>query len=125
MPPDGLRDAGRALWVAILDDLDAVPADDDGGRWMLDAREVEVLTQACRQADVVAALDELLDTDGLVVPGSTGQPRLSAVVTEVRQARLALAKLLGELALPGDDGQPATAAQRRARAAAQARWGSR
>ena len=106
--PDGLRKAGRHVWRHILGEFD------------LDARELLVLEQAARQADAVAALEAEIDESGLVSRGSRGQPRLSGSVTELRQARLALSKLLSELALPVDDGE--TAAGRHARKAAEARW---
>lgn len=121
LPPDGLRESGRALWVAILADLAAAPADDAAG-WELDARELVLLEQAARQADLVADLERVLVEDGLVVAGSQGQSRLNAAATELRQSRVALAKLLGELALPGEDGRAMTAAQRRAQHAARTRY---
>ena len=80
------------------------------------------LLLAARQLDDVARLEQLLDTDGLVTTGSAGQPRLSAVVTELRQARLAAARLLDALALPVDDSGSSTPAVKRARRAAESRW---
>ncbi len=121
-PPKGLRDAGRKLWRSILADLATAGTDEDGRGWELDARELVVLEHAAKQADLVADLERALADDGLVVPGSQGQPRLNAAATELRQSRIALAKLLGELALPGDDGHAMTGAQRRAQAAARARY---
>lgn len=109
--PEGLGAAGTALWCGLTDVYVFAP------------REVAVLTLACRQADDVAALEAALAEDGPVVVGSRGQPRLSAVVTELRQGRVALARLLGDLALPGEDDQvPRTAASERASRAAQVRW---
>lgn len=107
--PDGLEKAGKRVWTQILAEFD------------LDSRELLVLEQAARQADAVAALEAEVASSGLVGRGSSGQPRLSQTVVELRQARLALSKLLGELALPDDDGE--TAAGRHARKAAAARWG--
>jgi hypothetical protein len=63
--------------------------------------------------------------DGLIVAGSAGQRRLNAAATELRQGRVAVGKLLGEIALPSDDGRVATARQKRARHAAETRWGVR
>lgn len=112
-PPDGLGGAGAALWEALCAAYEFEPA------------EVVVLASACRQADDIATLETLLATDGFVVAGSAGQPRLAAAVTEVRQGRLALARLLGELAIPiesAGDLRPLSAAGRRAQRAANARW---
>jgi molybdenum-dependent DNA-binding transcriptional regulator ModE len=84
---------------------------------------------ACRHADMIHRLEELL-SDRLVSAGSAGQPRLSAAVTELRQSRLALSRLLTDLALPvddvGEDGEAvpvklASPASRRASHAATAR----
>jgi hypothetical protein len=110
--PTGMKAAGKALWKEVT------------GTYSLAPGEMPLLALACRQADDVAALEALLAADGLVVAGSAGQLRLSAVVTELRQGRLALAKLLDQLALPVEAGAPSmTPAQRRGKAAADARWG--
>ncbi|MEZ5116174.1 MAG: hypothetical protein R2737_07890 [Candidatus Nanopelagicales bacterium] len=114
-PPKGLGDAGRSLWRSITTEVH------DAG-FELDGRECATLAAACRQADDIAALEAVIDRDGLVVLGAAGQPRLSAAVTEVRQGRLALAKMLGELALPDEDGVTRTQSQARAARAANARW---
>nr|MDQ3325837.1 hypothetical protein [Actinomycetota bacterium] len=63
--------------------------------------------------DDVHRLEQLLEADGLVATGSTGQPRLSQVVAELRQARLAASRLMDALALPlDDDGTAATPASK-------------
>lgn len=109
--PKNLGHAGRDLWRMVT------------GALTLDPHEQPGLVLACRQLDDVARLEDLLDRDGLVVTGSTGQPRLSAVVAELRQSRLAAAKLLDALALPVDDETgSATPAAKRARRAAESRW---
>ena len=87
----------------------------------LDARELLVLEQAARRADNVAALEAEVSLLRLVGRGSSGHLRLSQTVTELGQARLALSRQLAELALPDDEDQ--TAASRRGRKAAEARWG--
>jgi hypothetical protein len=96
------------------------------GEYELATAEVAILDLAAAQLDDIAALEKVLKRDGLIVTGSTGQPRLSAVVAELRQSRIALAKLLGELALPIDDEAAGmTPASRRAQHAARSRWGRR
>jgi uncharacterized protein with von Willebrand factor type A (vWA) domain len=65
----------------------------------LDARERSLLANACAQADLNAALEAQLNDDGLTVRGASGQWRLNAAATELRQGRLALAKLLWEVCL--------------------------
>lgn len=109
--PERLGEAGRALWDSLTVEYEFGP------------HELAVLAVACRQADDVAGLEALLARDGLVVPGSNGQPRLNAAVTEVRQGRLALSKLLDQLALPADDAPVGlTPASRKAQHAARTRW---
>jgi uncharacterized protein with von Willebrand factor type A (vWA) domain len=107
-PPAGLGKAGKRVWGSILREF------------QLDARELLVLEQAGAQADAVEALELEIASAGLVSRGSRGQPRLSPTVSELRQARLSVAKLLRDLALPDRDG--GTATTRRARKAAEARW---
>ncbi len=111
-PPRGLGAAGRHLWRCITAGFE------------FDEHELVALLLAARQLDDVARLEELLDRDGLVVPGSAGQPRINGVVSELRMSRLAAAKLLAGLGLPVEGEEPSTAtpAARRARRAAQARW---
>lgn len=110
--PDGLDTAGGALWDDLTGVYDFTPA------------ELVIVAAAARQADDVARVEAVIAADGAVVPGSKGQPRLSAAITEARQGRVALAKLIGELAIPADDDdtRTETARTRRARHAANARW---
>ena len=75
-PPTDLAERGRELWTSV------VPA------FTLEPHERVVLATACRQADLVAALEDVLARDGLIVAGSAGQPRLTPVAAELRQARV-------------------------------------
>lgn len=113
-PPERLGEAGTALWRSLT------------GAYELGPHELALLAVACRQADDVAALEEAIARDGLMVTGSTGQPVLNRAVTEVRQGRLALGRLLDQLALPVDDDELApvlrSPASRKAQKAANARW---
>lgn len=88
-PPADLGDDGRALWSAVV------------GKYTLTPHEAVLLRSACRHADMIGRLEDLLSA-GLIVEGAAGQPRLSAAVTELRQSRLALSRLLTDLALPAD-----------------------
>jgi hypothetical protein len=88
----------------------------------LDLREVEVLELACKQLDLVAQLEKVVERDGPTTEGSRGQRRLSSVVPELRQARIAASRLLGELRLPSADEVPRTHRSRQAQAAANFRW---
>ena len=90
-PPPPLQTAGKKLWGAILADAPE--------NVILDGRERSILATACAQAGQNAALAEALNNEGLTVVGAAGQRRLSAAATELRQGRLALAKLLGQVCL--------------------------
>lgn len=89
------------------------------------AREMAVLTAACRQLDTIVALERAVKRDGLMVTGSTGQRRLHPAVSEARQARLTFSRLIGELQMPDVDERPMTSAQKRAQRAADSRWSTR
>ena len=120
VPPSGLGRAGGALWRALHREL---PTTDDGDRWRFDERELAVLAMACAQRDEIAQLERVLAKHGPLGVGSKGQPRLSSVLAELRQARLACARLLGDLGLPPAEGDAkVTAASARGRKAAAARW---
>lgn len=112
--PEGLGNAGRALWKQIAGSLP------DG--WELDNRERAVLFAACRQRDDISRLEAAIKKDGAMTTGSSGQPVVNPAVTEARQGRLALGRLLGQLQLPDEDDQPMTEAGRRAQKAARVRW---
>lgn len=115
-PPEGLDDAGRALWQSIMGGLP------DG--WELDERESALLDLAARQADVVAELEAVVEREGTMTTGSTGQPVVHPAVAEARQGRLAIDRLLGKVALPAPEKDGAeTSASERGRQAANARWG--
>ncbi len=109
--PANLGPAGKALWRRLT------------ASYVFAEHELALLEVAAHQADDVAALERAIAEDGYIVAGSQGQPRLSGAVTEVRQGRLALGKLLAQLALPDEDGEAAPSpASLRARKAANARW---
>lgn len=111
--PNRLGAAGRALWKSIVPTYELRPD------------EVRLLTDACREADVVQRLEDELANSPLMVTGSQGQLVASPLVSEVRQHRSVLAGLLKALKLPDS---PAGAEQKsahvseQARAAARARW---
>ena len=111
--PAGVGTAGGALWRRLT------------GAYTFEVHELSMLEVACRQADDVAALENLIAEQGMTVAGSQGQPRLNAAVAEVRQGRLALGKLLGALALPDEADRALTAASRQAQRAGRARWDRR
>jgi len=109
--PTGLGARGRAFWRATVSGFD------------LERGELELLAEVSRTLDEIDALTAAIARDGVTVPGSAGQPRAHPAVGEVRQHRLALGRLLAQLALPDLDGRtiPRPASLRAAHAA-RSRW---
>jgi hypothetical protein len=81
--------------VALLDG--SLP---DDAEW--DEREAALLDLARRQANDIDQLERLLAMEGATVIGSTGQSRLNPVFAELRQQRLALSRILGDIKLPDE-----------------------
>jgi hypothetical protein len=115
-PPGGLQEAGERLWTAILSDV--------GPGWRLDAREPHLLERACRVEDELRALEAVIDRDGMMSTGSTGQAVVHPALAEARQLRLVQARLLGqiEMCAPADGTRTASSAY--AARASRARWAS-
>ena len=59
-----------------------------------------------------------------MIEGAAGQKRLNAAVTELRQGRIALGRLLGQIDMPNEQRRSMTESSRRASKAANARWAS-
>jgi hypothetical protein len=113
-PPRGLGASGRALWRTVIAD---VPGD-----WELDPRDLAVLEAACRQANDVAELEAAVSRRWRDGGGRGGPAKVEWSGDELRQARLALARLLGQVDLPDEQRLPVTEASRRAQRAANVRW---
>lgn len=79
----GRGTAGRSLFRAIIEACE------------LEAHEQAILGQMVRTADRIAALDAIVDNEGVLIDGRT-HPAL----IESRLQRLALARLLTALRLP-------------------------
>lgn len=106
--PTGLKAAGRSLWKSSTEEFE------------LAQHELALLEEACRVRDRIRDLDKAVNEDGVMLSSSQGA-RVHPAIAESRQQRLALARLLVTLGIPGldDDLPPA----RRARAATGARRG--
>lgn len=93
--PRGLGTAGQKLWKATTEEFE------------LADHELAQLEEACRTRDRIRDLDKAVAKDGLMIGSSQGS-RLHPAVAESRQQRLALARMLATLAIPGlDDDLPA------------------
>jgi len=112
-PPADLDARGRAFWRSTV------------AAFELSDVERELLKECCRLMDESESLRAAVDTDGTTVAGSTGQPRVHPALGELRQHRLALSRLLAQMALPdADDDRLLSPMQARGRKAARSRWGS-
>lgn len=89
-PPAGLRRSGRALWRAVLRDYE------------LDEHEQTILRESCRTADSLDDLQALLEAEGLTSESSQGV-RIHPALVELRQQRIAFARLLTALRIPAGE----------------------
>ena len=103
-------DPGKALIKTIRDGL---PPGIE-----LDEREEALLDLAAGQARDVERAEADLAERGYLVPGYQGQQVVNPSVSEARQGRIAIGRLLGQIDLP----ESTRDAVKRARQAAEARW---
>lgn len=110
--PSGLGKSGTSLWSSIA------------GKYALRPDEVTVLEDACRTADMLAALTEAWVEDGspMTTKGSMGQLVIHPLIAEIDKHRKSRAAFLRQLALPDAD---ATPVENQHRSAAQAKWSAR
>lgn len=113
--PPGLGAAGVELWDSIVAD---VPEGHE-----LDSKELTTLAHAAHIADTIAALEKIIGEQGYLSTGVAKQVVVHPAVTEARQQRATLQRLLERIGL--DEGQSLTPRQRRAQRAADARWSRR
>lgn len=91
-PPRGTGPNGAALWRDVL------------GEYELEEHELALLREAVRTVDQLDALHEISSREGLVVDGPHGS-KAHPALTEARQLRIALARVVAALRLPaGDEG---------------------
>lgn len=94
MPAD-LGESGRALWQKLTAEYGFDPA------------EGRVLAELCRHVDLVDELAAAVERDGVMIPAASGGVKLNPAVPELRQGRLAVARLAAALRLPSEDtGRP-------------------
>ena len=94
--PAGTGPAGRRLWRTIT------------AAYTLSEVEDTLLRQAVRTADHVNDLDAILDAQGLLVDARPGELKAHPLLSEVRQQRLVLARLLSALRLPTEESSART-----------------
>jgi hypothetical protein len=92
--PSDLGERGAAFWQSAVTAFRAV------------RHRAELLVECCRLLDEVESLRDAVTRDGVTVLGSTKQPRVHPALAQLLAHRLALGKLLSQLALPGVDDEP-------------------
>lgn len=91
--PAGLDARGRRFWTKTIE------------VYVLTEGEAELLAECCRTLDRLDTLAAVVAVDGPTATGSTGQVTVHPALTESRNQRLALHRLLAALALPDEDGK--------------------
>lgn len=113
-PPKDLKTPGRFLWLAVVNDL---PAELE-----FDQRDFSVLTSACALYDRICELERAVSADGVTLLDRFGATRLHPALPEIRQSRVAVARLLDQIEMSS----PATGSQmpasRAAKKSAAERW---
>lgn len=90
LTPADLKARGSAYWRKIADDYELTDS------------ENELLLEACRTLDNLDALAAIVAADGVTTLGSTGQLVAHPALTEARQQRVVLHRLLAALDLPDE-----------------------
>lgn len=94
VPPDHLTERAQKLWADTVD------------AFSLASHQLELLRRLCEASDRADEARELLAADGLTVVDRYGQVKPHPAVNIERDARLAEARLIRELAL--EPGEPET-----------------
>lgn len=91
--PEDIGPASLKLWKACAEAFE------------LEEHEQAVLEEACRIRDRISQIRRQVDADGVMLESSQGM-RLHPGIAEGRQQKLALARLLVTLGLPGEEDLP-------------------
>jgi len=93
--PSGLQTAGKSLWRSVTVDFE------------LDVHEELLLIQACRCADRLDLMAEVLASAPLTVTNHRGDEIVHPLIAESRQQALTLSRLLASMRMPsGDESRP-------------------
>lgn len=95
-PPKGTAPSGLALWSSVL------------SAYELQEHEMALLREAVRTVDDLDALAEAVAAEGRTLGG-----KVHPALTEIRQLRIALARLTAALRLPAGDEDSDSAPGRR------------
>lgn len=107
--PEGLKDAGSAMWDAYVKAYEFRPD------------ELQWLETACRATDRLEIMDYELRGLGYMSVGSTGQPIVNPLVAEIRATEAHRDNALKRLGIPDDVGAPVSNFNQH-RSAANSKW---
>jgi len=109
--PAHLGPRGKRLWKGVHEDFEVGTA------------ERELLIEACRSADELDRLQEVIRDAKLIQPGSMGQPAAHPLLRELSQLRHVYVRLLAQLGFEAAENEwDGLSASARARKAATERW---
>lgn len=109
--PENLGNRGERFWDSVT------------STYKLRADELIILEDACREIKLIDKLEDEIDGAKMIVTGGYEQEVANPLITEIRQHRGMVARLLNQLKLPED--KPAgMSTSDAARKAANARWGN-
>ena len=110
-PPQDLGPRGRAWWKSVHE------------TWELSEPEEQLAREVGRLLDVADRLQALIERDGLEVGAPDGLPKIHPAIPQLRSTQLGIARLIGQLGLPSEDGHTVDSTlTARGRRAARARW---
>lgn len=101
-PPAGLGSPGRKLWRAVQREYE------------LEQHEEQLLLEMARTSDALDRLSAAVAGDGELVEDRFGQQRPHPALVELRQQRIAYARLSAALRLPAGEDEGERRPQRRA-----------
>jgi hypothetical protein len=73
------------------------------GRYRFNTVEMDTVHQACRTARTIELLQQHIDEHGISLTQPSGRTAANPSVSEIRQQRIALARLVSSLRLPTSD----------------------
>ncbi len=100
--PAGLKASGVRLWRSTVDVFE------------LEEHELGMLREACRTADAIDGLQDVVDRAGVLNESSQGL-RAHPALVELRQQRICFARLVAQLGLPTGEQEPVSGQRRSTR----------
>jgi hypothetical protein len=100
--PAGLKAGGRAFWRATT------------AQFELNDHEMVIMKEMCCTIDLLDGLQAVVDAEGVVLPWGDGI-RAHPALPELRQHRIALARLLVALGIAGEEEDQLAAPRRQRR----------